>query len=324
MVSRVLAVVVCYNPDIHALRGVLNALANQQCESLVIDNNSSDQMALESLTAEFETVEIQLQSNNFGLGAAHNLGIQYARQNGYSDVLLLDQDSVPLKGMVASLLKAQVAKKNTNKGAKGQKISALGATYLNADNGSESFFVKFGLLKFKRQYCGQRDDDGCIEADFLISSGSLISLDVFDEIGLMDEGLFIDHVDTEWFLRARNKGYSAYGVCEAVMQHGLGEATHRIALGGRTRNVPQHKPFRYYYIFRNSVNLYLRSGISWLWRWNDIQRLAMIAVMFGVFKGPRLANATMMWRGFWDGVRGRQGQLDSLTLGSVKSVVNDK
>lgn len=302
MDSRVLAVIVCYNPDIQVLRGLLEALADQACQSLFVDNGSSDQQAISSLLDEFDNASVHLQATNMGLGKAHNIGIDYARKHSFSDVLLLDQDSVPLKGMLENLIKAKQAKSK-------QAVSAVGATYLNSDNGSESFFVKFGVLKFKRQYCHQRDDDGCIEADFLISSGSLISLDALDVIGNMDEGLFIDHVDTEWFLRAKHKGFKAYGVCDAVMQHGLGEATHRVKFAGRTRNVPQHKPFRYYYIFRNSVALYLRGGISWLWRWNDIQRLAMIAVMFSVFKGPRLANAAMMWRGFCDGVRGKQGPL---------------
>ena len=302
MNSRVLAIIVCYNPDTQVLRGVLEALNDQACESLLVDNGSSNKQSIASLVDEFSNAKMLMEATNLGLGKAHNLGIEYAHKHNFSDVLLLDQDSVPLKGMLQSLLKAQQAK-NTH------ALSAVGATYLNVDNGSESFFVKFGALKFKRQYCHQRDDDGCIEADFLISSGSLISLKALDAIGNMDEGLFIDHVDTEWFLRAKHKGFKAYGVCDAIMQHGLGEMTHRVEFAGRTRNVPQHKSFRYYYIFRNSVNLYLRGGISWLWRWNDIQRLAMIALMFTVFKGPRLANAGMMWRGFCHGVVGKQGSM---------------
>jgi rhamnosyltransferase len=140
----------------------------------------------------------------------------------------------------------------------------------------------------------------------------LIALSAIDDIGLMDEGLFIDHVDTEWFLRAKSKGYQAFGVCGAVMQHGLGEQTHQVSLltargRGRQRNVPQHKPFRYYYIFRNSILLYKRNYASGLWKWNDSQRLLMIAVMFGVFKAPRWKNLKMMYKGLIDGAKGVSG-----------------
>ena len=301
MRKPVLAIVVTYNPNLEALSRTLSALTAQYADVLVVDNGSENHAEISADLVASSAVSLLSLGANLGLGAAHNTGIRHARSEGYEYVLLMDQDSIPLDNMVQQLLDAHQAKSTL------QKISAVGVTYLNADNGSESFFVRFGWLKFQRHYCGERDDDGCVAADFLISSGSLISLATLDAVGDMDEGLFIDHVDTEWFLRARKLGYHAYGVCDAVMQHGLGEQTHRVTLGRRQRNVPQHKPFRYYYIFRNSVLLYRRTYASGVWKWNDLQRLAMIAVMFGLLKSPRRANLTMMLRGFWHGIRGVTG-----------------
>ena len=311
MEAKVLAVVVCYNPRLPALQVMLTAIRGQVAAIAVLDNASgnTDQIAdlIQELCTESDgNIELHRNTSNLGLGAAHNKGIQLARDGKFSHVLLLDQDSVPMNGMVERLVDASLRKSAKT------PVSAVGVTYLNADNGSESFFVRFGPLKFRRLYCADRDEDGCIEADFLISSGSLISLSTLDDVGLMDEQLFIDHVDTEWFLRARDKGYHAFGVCDAIMQHGLGDTTHQINLGGqrlgRRRNVPQHKPFRYYYIFRNSILLYRRSYASGLWKWNDAQRLVMIAVMFGLFKAPRLENMRMMLKGLLDGLRGRAGK----------------
>ena len=312
MSDRILAIIVCHNPQIDALAVALRAVVKQVAATLVVDNASLNVAEIDQLLDVVNSEQpsfsasLSKQSNNLGLGAAHNLGFQFARTHGFNHCLILDQDSVPMDDMVANLLHASKAKH----AAKSVKLSAVGATYLNADNGSESFFVKFGPLKFRRQYCAERDSDSCIEADFLISSGSLIALSAIDDIGLMDEALFIDHVDTEWFLRAKSKGYQAFGVCGAVMQHGLGEQTHQISLPnarGRQRNVPQHKPFRYYYIFRNSILLYKRSYASRLWKWNDSQRLLMIAVMFGAFKAPRWKNLKMMCKGLVDGVKGVSG-----------------
>jgi len=306
MSERVLAIVVCYNPNITALNQSLLAVQEQGCDIVLIDNASTNISEIRPLAKQIASLSFIEQSTNLGLGAAHNIGIKEAMRGAYSHVLLLDQDSVPLANMVPRLLAASVNKSRTH------AVSAVGATYLNADNGAESFFVRFGALKFKRQYCAARDEEGCVEADFLISSGSLVALPVLDDIGLMDEDLFIDHVDTEWFLRGRSKGYRAYGVCDAVMQHGLGEQTHRVSLlNGRQRNVPQHKPFRYYYIFRNSILLYKRRYASGLWKWNDVQRLSMIFIMFGLFRAPRKQNLQMMCQGVWDGLRGVTGALKS-------------
>ena len=61
----------------------------------------------------------------------------------------------------------------------------------------------------------------------------------------MEEALFIDQVDTEWCLRARSMGYRVFGACGAILEHRLGEAYYRIWFG-RWRQLPRHKPFRYY------------------------------------------------------------------------------
>lgn len=305
MNERVLAITVCYKPECDLLSKSVAALMEQGCDVLLVDNASSNVEDIRQSAHTTNSTLIEL-DQNLGLGAAHNIGIKYAQKHDYDYVLIMDQDSLPLPHMVASLVVA-----NQQKSANNMPVSATGVTYLNVDNGNESFFIRFGKLKFTRHYCSNKDQGGCIEADFLISSGSLISLQAIDEIGLMDESLFIDHVDTEWFLRANNKGFKAYGVCAAVMQHGLGEQTHEVSIGGRKRNVPQHKPFRYYYIFRNSVLLYKRTYPSILWKWNDLQRLGMIFIMFGFLKTPRWANLQMMLLGLWHGIRGKAGKLDN-------------
>lgn len=313
MSRRVLAIIVTYNPILETFLLSLKAISEQVDSVLIVDNASNNISELTQCVDGYQStsnfgISILEKTENIGLGAAHNLGIAKAKNNGFSHILLLDQDSVPRPNMVKNLLLAERNKLQ-------EKVSAFGANYLNADNGSESFFIQFGKLKFRRLTCKQQDSDGCVKADFLISSGSLVSLKVLEIVGGMDEGLFIDHVDTEWFLRAKAKGYTAYGVCDAVMQHGLGETTHKISpLGiksiGRERNVPQHKPFRYYYIFRNSVALYRRDYPSVWWKWNDFQRLVLIALMFGLFKAPRLQNSKMMFNGFLDGLRGINGKAD--------------
>jgi len=307
MSERTIAIVVTYNPACDPLKLALEALAQQGCDTLLVDNGSNNLTQIKALASNIRSCKINALSSNLGLGVAHNVGIEFAIEHAYNYVLIMDQDSIPLDDMVDKLLAASKVK------SKSTKVSAVGVTYLNADNGSESFFVRFGILKFIRRYCADKDIDGCVEADFLISSGSLISLDTISSVGKMDERLFIDHVDTEWFLRAKSKGFQAYGVCGAVMQHGLGEDTHTVSLGGRKRNVPQHRPFRYYYIFRNSILLYKRGYASKLWKWNDVQRLAMIMIMFGFLKAPRWRNLSMMLKGVWHGLSGKQGALEEHT-----------
>lgn len=296
-IGAVLAVIVTYNPDIKALALSVRALNSQGCKTLIVDNGSLNQ---KEIVDEKLTAELICNTQNLGLGAAHNLGLAFGETRGYKYLLIMDQDSVPLDFMIERLVSAHKILSSK------YKLSAVGACYLNSENQSESFFVRFGWLKFQREYA----NSDFVLADFLISSGSLFSIEALKVIGGMDEGLFIDHVDTEWFLRARSMGYSAYGVSDARMEHGLGEKTHTVKLGGRERNVPQHKPFRYYYIFRNSLTLYKRGYASWMWKWNDLQRLLMIFMMFGLLTSPRWKNMKMMLLGAWHGIVGKTGETE--------------
>lgn len=312
MNARALAVIVCYNPERAALEQTLTSLQAQSVETVIIDNASDNVDQIRTTVEHYSNTKIESLGQNFGLAYAHNRGIDIAKKGDFSHVLLLDQDSVPLAAMVDRLMQVSLEQSKAN------KVSAVGARYLNPSDNSNSFFVRFGALKFQRHYCAQENSieegdeqaERSVEADFLISSGSLISLEALAEIGPMDQDLFIDHVDTEWFLRAKSKDYKAYGVCNALMRHALGEQTHQIKLAGRQRNVPQHKPFRYYYIFRNSIALYKRGYASTLWKWNDLQRLGFIFVMYGFIKSPRLMNLTMMTKGVWHGLIGKLGKFD--------------
>jgi rhamnosyltransferase len=142
----------------------------------------------------------------------------------------------------------------------------------------------------------------------LISSGTLFSREALETVGLMDADLFIDHLDTEWFLRAQAAHWKSFGVCTALMDHGLGERTARFWLG-RWRYLPVHQPFRYYYIYRNSVLLWRRAYPSQRWKLTDMLRLTKMFFVFGLFVGNRIKNLQMMIRGLRDGFGGRAGPL---------------
>ena len=81
MSERVLAIVVCFNPEIDALRVALKAVAAQVSQTVVVDNASTNRTQVVELVAELQSdgpVSVLPQSKNLGLGAAHNIGLRYA------------------------------------------------------------------------------------------------------------------------------------------------------------------------------------------------------------------------------------------------------
>ncbi len=296
------AVVATFNPDLSVLREQISRTAPQVTWLIVVDDGSANFKQVAGLVNGFPGAECIALGDNAGVGHAHNVGIRRGLQNGAQAVLVLDQDTRPGTDMVSVLAQALADLERD-----GQRIAAVGARYQGVQPGHRSFFVRFRRLRFEKCFCGGQRSGQLIQADMLISSGTLFSAAALNEIGDMEEGLFIDHVDTEWFLRAGHRNWRSYGVCDALMEHSLGERTFRVWLG-RWRHLPVHKPFRYYYIYRNSVLLYRRAYPAARWKCADLVRLVMMAVIFLVFADHRMTNLVMMCRGIVDGLRGRTGR----------------
>lgn len=301
--NDILAVIVTYHPDQFTLQQQLEALLPQVSGAVIVDNGSSKTHLswLSELCQQQERLTLIPLEKNFGIAKAQNEGITWAKAQGAEFVLLMDQDSQPAPDMVALLLSGY-----KRLSAMGNKVSAIGPKFVDVDSGRISQHVRFGWLSVARIHC----DTALVKTpvDFLIASGSLIPIQVLDNVGLMDESLFIDHVDTEWILRAKGMGYAAFGHCSALMYHSLGE--HRIRFWfGRWRDIPIHKPFRYYYIFRNSIVLYKREYMGWHWKWVDLIRLFQVTVFMGIVANERRKKIKMIWRGVVAGLRSESGKM---------------
>lgn len=296
------AVVVTYKPDLEVLGRLLDALVPQVASVVLVDNGSETDLQAWNKARQSNAGELFLLGENKGIAAAHNVGIQWARNHRAKFVLLMDQDSIPMPDMVAQLQSTYVELV-----AKGIPVAALGPQFRDSDKGSLSQFVKIGVLGFTRLACSPASP--VVAADIILSSGSLLPLAAIEAVGLMDEGLFIDLVDTEWCLRAKAKGFRIFGVCDAVMTHTLGEQRKRIWFL-RQRSVPFHHPFRYYYMFRNSMSLYRRGYIPWNWKLSDLANRFKIVVLFSLIAPNRFACLRMMALGLLDGLKGVGGKLN--------------
>lgn len=299
------AIIVTFNPNIKLLRQVIQRIFSQVDKILIIDNGSGQEL-LKELKSFFKLYSVHLISfkKNLGLAKAHNRGFQWAIEFKYSHVLLLDQDSIPSSNLIQNLLKAYIQLSNENK-----LISAVGPLYKNTYTNQYSYFVRFGLIGLKRFYCPKSYIDKYILTDFLISSGCLIPINAVLQIGMMDENLFIDHIDTEWFLRAKAKGYEAYGVCNALMLHSLGDKGIRLWFG-RWLSIAQHKPERLYYDIRNSIIICKKNFISRKVARVIFLRELRLMLFYILFFPSRLTNIRYMVKGIKDGVQGKTGKID--------------
>lgn len=238
---------------------------------------------------------------NLGVASAQNRGIERARHQGFSHVLLLDQDSVPAGDMVENLCLALDALRE-----EGRRVAAVGPTLCDERDGAHVHFAvrRSGLMR--RYFCCDKE---ITQVEYLISSGSLLPLDCIEQIGLLEDGLFIEYVDIEWCLRAQKKGFSCYGVCGARLSHNLGDTaiTSPLLLG---RRFQIYSPFRFYYQFRNAVTLCRRHYVPLCVRLHIFIVHMVFRFSISMLILPsRWRTLKMIAMGVWHGVTGKSGPL---------------
>lgn len=288
------AVVVTYNPDMDALVLLLRQLRRQTQHIIVVDNHSSND--IERIPPDLSSIEIIKLNSNVGVASAQNVGIRRACALGARYVAIFDQDSLPQEGMIDGLLRTLRA---FNLG--GSRVAAVGPACADGRWSRQLPFVRMHGLRYRRIYPG--DTRAPIEVDHLISSGTLIRADVFDDVGLMNDSLFIDYVDIEWCMRARMRGYALYGVPESQLYHSLGDNIVNI-FGA---SVGLHSPLRDYYLFRNGTWLISRGRLPLQWKLIETARLISRFVIYAMTARTR-SHAKSMLLGVADGVRGRLGK----------------
>lgn len=295
---NVVAIIVTYYPEINSFERLLEALKDQVASVVVVDNGSGASVPSFMEKRGNPNEHVLPLGTNFGIATAQNKGIAWARKRGADYIVLFDQDSEPASDMIVRLLNVAESKLEC-----GVQLAAVGPRYFDERQDNPPPFIKVKGLRVERQVC--QIPEAVVEVDYLIASGCMIPMTVFDKVGGMRDELFIDYVDIEWGLRAKQHGLQAFGVCSATMRHNLGDEP-IIFLG---RKMPLHSPLRHYYHFRNAIWLY-RQNLPLHWRIADGIRLVLKYGFYTLFAKPRLAHLRMMTLGVWHGLRNRMGMFE--------------
>jgi rhamnosyltransferase len=299
--SPIASVTVAFNPDVPRIEMQLRALSEQVDVVIVVDNGCviplRSQLGDVGLAKAIVWVVLD---RNHGIAKGLNAGIAAARARHAEFVLCMDHDSVAPPGCVANLRLGLERVELTD-----AKVAAVGPR-ISDPRGRENPFIKLGWFKHRHQYC--REGVLALETDYLISSGCFARIRTYDDasVGMLEEDLFIDNVDFEWCCRARSKGYKLYGICNAVLDHRLGDS--RKAIAGQWSMII-HSPQRLYYMTRNRIVLYGRGYIPLRWKCKDVLRMVAKLTLTVIFVSPRMRYLELSLRGMRDALLGRLGPL---------------
>lgn len=260
---KIFAVVVTYNPSILKLKEFISSLHNVNDLSVVIVDNGSKNDD-EILALQDSKTFVLLQNENKGIAFAQNIGIIFSESKAAEYIVFFDQDSTIDNNFIDNLISDYYKILNDN-----EKVAAIGPRFLDEKSG---FY--FPALKLNNIGLIDKIDieniKEPIEVSVLISSGTLVSLKVLNDIGLMKEEFFIDFVDTEWCFRAIAKGYKLFISQRAVMKHSIGDDTIQLL----NFKIPVHSGFRRYFRIRN---------LFFMWKMPYIPKILTFKLMVSNF-----------------------------------------
>ncbi len=237
MEHKICIVIVTYDPDAEHLKAVTDCVKGAGCIPVISDNSPAEQSVLNGL----EDCKVIRHGENKGIAYAQNRGIEYALAQGADIIGFFDQDSIVDSSLITALAGA------LEEG--GIRIAA--PVSIDAKTGEELPSHRIGKNGRPVDVFAENSTERTL-VDIAISSGTFVKKDVFEEVGLFDESLFIDFVDIEWCLRCRKAGIPIAVISSARMPHTIGEDTRKAGL----ITITAHSPYRTYYKVRNAFLMF--------------------------------------------------------------------
>lgn len=288
MRARVLATLITYNPD-QRLPDHLAALRTQ-CEVLVIDNGSSNVDWVKELSTQAGCTLLRNEAN-IGVAAALSQAARYAQEGGFDWLATFDQDSFCPPAAIAELLQLEQTHPQRD------RIGVLTMTHRDRATGGH-YHHSVDILVDTPDWRVLRT---------AITSGSLVRVSLFGQIGLFDDALFIDMVDHEFCLRARKNGWLVIEGKQQVLEHSIGAATEHRLLGRRVV-CTNHSALRRYYMTRNQLEVAARNVLyDPVWSFKIFLQFASGIVATLRYESDKRAKLGAMATGAWHFARRRFG-----------------
>lgn len=293
-IPAVAAVVTAFDPG-PGLTAVVASVLGQVAVVVVVDDGSRSaaaDRALEACAALGCT--IIRHGDNRGVAAALNSGVAQAisAHAGLTDVLTLDQDSVVPAGYVRAALAARESAQRA-----GLPVGMVAPEH---------------VAGLPSRVASERG--GSLVGVEPIQSGLLVPVEVLRSVGPFDESLFIDGVDSDFYLRCLDAGRLVVLARGTALGHRLGRAHPVRFLGGPLvrRGVPVElthaQPFRYYFLSRNRIALARTHGRRHpRWAAGQLLGLARHLVLVLALVPGRGERARWVLHGIRDGLRGVRG-----------------
>ncbi|MBQ9888401.1 MAG: hypothetical protein IJM41_04065 [Bacteroidales bacterium] len=265
---KILAVIVTYNPDMEVLRRNISSFIDGVGKLLVWRNSPLDEEAVTYGQAWAGKVEFCGTGENVGLPKAYNYAAGRASEEGFTHLLIMDQDScfADFEGYIQAAAKVP---------------DCICGPVINS---------RFLPSEIVDEYA-------------LINSGMLIPLPVVERTGGWREDFFLDAVDTEFLYHSKSLGIRACHINAGNLAHSLGKKAVKKFLG-KPYTIFDYPPKRLYEIYRNPL-IVMRTYPSCTAELKKVQykdnRERLVRILLG--EKQKCSKMKAIFRGVREGLR---------------------
>jgi len=275
---KIAGIVTLYNPNQEISKNILTYLKNIDV-LYVIDNSSNSN---QNLLPKSKKIEYLPNFDNLGVAKALNIAAQKAIEAGYEWMLTMDQDSRFEKENLKQMIE-YIKQNNCN------NIGLLSPWHK----------INTGVKKPKKKV------DYPLE---VMTSGNIINLKAYQEIGGYKDEYFIDDIDIEYCMNLNINNYKVARLNYVELKHDLGDIEIKHLLG-RNFICSNHNAIRRYYMVRNTFYLcdeyyqyfpeyckFLKRGLR-----GQLQNIIL-------FERDKFKKVRNMYRGYRDYKKGVRGE----------------
>ncbi|MFD3408623.1 hypothetical protein SKC37_08135 [Aquirufa sp. HETE-83D] len=231
------------------------------------DNGSDNELIYNSISEKVVYVSFL---DNMGIAFALNYFCKIAILDGYKYLLTMDQDSSFSIGDFKDYL--------TELSVIDDLTAIIAPLYFGEDSDNYQFYT----------------------------SGSIINLNIWNQVSGFDENLFIDEVDGDFTFRVLQFGYKLKKSNSIVLNHLLGTKKSK-TIFGRHFTSDNHSFIRKYYIARNRVYLIKnRREVFWLYFKDSFVKLLNMIIV----EDNLLLKFNYILRGVIDGLFNNMGKIN--------------
>lgn len=278
---KINGVVVLYYPDedvIDNIRSYINDLS----KLYIVDNSEQKDDKLLNNIKNISDKCIYVDNNgNQGIAHALNKGAKLAIEDESEWLLTIDQDSKFSENGLRNLKECLLKLKDEN-----INIGIVSPTHKDDKNSG-----------FKKRLV-------------VMTSGNIVNLDAYKEVGGFEEKLFIDAVDYDFCLKLNLAQYEVIECSHSRLIHQLGE-NKKINIFGKTITVFTHSPIRRYYMMRNALYFWKKYFFNFpLFIFREIVDFQRNWIEIVLFSNEKLKDIKYLIYGILDFILSKYGKFN--------------